>query len=68
MLLRAAEVKYLGHDVTENMRDDRDINRQCRGNFAPGNTLLRQFSMCRVDVKTMLFNTFCTPLYTAHVW
>ena len=64
----ATEVKYLGHYISENLKDDRDINRQCRNIYARGNTLLRKFAMCTADVKAKLFQTFCTPLYTAHLW
>ena len=64
----ANEVKYLGHYISENLKDDRDINRQCRNIYARGNTLLRKFAMCTADVKAKLFQTFCTPLYTAHLW
>jgi hypothetical protein len=63
-----AEVKYLGHFMTDDFRDDMDINRQCRKLYAQGNTLLRKFHMCTADVKVGLFRTFCTPLYTAQIW
>ena len=35
---------------------------------AQANTLLRKFSMCSVAVKTTLFRSYCTPMYTAHLW
>ena len=62
------EVKYLGHFVTDDFRDDKDIYRQCRRLYAQGNTLIRKFHMCTADVKANLFRTYCTPLYTAHLW
>jgi hypothetical protein len=61
-------VKYLGHFMTEDFRDDKDIIRQCRKLYAQGNTLLRKFHMCTDDVKVSLFRTYCTPLYTGHLW
>ena len=30
--------------------------------------MLRKFHMCSVDVKMTLFRSYCTPLYTAHLW
>ena len=63
-----AEVKYLGHYIVDSLRDDKDLNRQCRNIYAGGNTLLRKFAMCTADVKAKLFRTFCTPLYTAPLW
>ncbi len=64
----STEVKYLGHYMTDDFRDDMDINRQCRKLYAQGNMLIRKFHMCTADVKVELFRTFCTPLYTAQIW
>ena len=33
-----------------------------------GNSLIRKFYMCTIDVKITLFQSFCSPLYTAHLW
>ena len=33
-----------------------------------GNSLIRKFYMCSIDVKITLFQSFCSPLYTAHLW
>ena len=59
---------YLGHILCVNMKDDSDIERQCKRIYAQGNTLLRKFGMCSEAVKCTLFQTFCTPMYTAHLW
>ena len=32
------------------------------------NMLLRVFSKCSIDVKIMLFKTFCTNMYCIHFW
>ena len=61
-------VKYLGHSLTSDLKDDDDIARQCRVLYAQGNILLRKFFMCTLDVKLKMFKTYCTPLYTAHLW
>lgn len=62
------EVKYLGHHLTDDLSDDKDIQRQCRMMYAQANMLKRKFGMCSSSVKTTLFKTFCTPIYTAHLW
>ncbi len=54
--------------MTDDFRDDRDINRQCHKLYAQGNTLIRKFHMCTPDVKASLYKTFCTPMYTANLW
>ena len=33
-----------------------------------GNILVRKFHMCSVPVKLMLFNSYCSSLYTPHLW
>ena len=35
--------KYLGHSISNTLRDDKDILRQCRQLYTRGNTLLRKF-------------------------
>ena len=60
--------KYLGHILSGNGSDDQDIGRQRKKIYAQGNSILRKFYMCSVEVKVMLFKTYCTSLYTAHLW
>ncbi len=67
-LLISVEVNYLGHFMTLDFRDDSDINRQCRKLYDQGNTLIRKFHMCTPDVQASLFKTYCTPMYTTHLW
>ena len=50
------------------LSDDLDISRQYRGLCARANMLRRNFFHCSNDVKTLLFKTYCTCLYTAHLW
>ncbi len=59
---------YLGHIITSDRKDNDDISRQCRSIYARGNMLVRNFSKCSVDVKLLLFKTYCTSLYTAQLW
>ena len=33
-----------------------------------GNILFRKFHMCSVPVKQKLFNSYCSSLYTRHLW
>ena len=63
------KVKYLGHIIcNDNMSDDDDMMRQRRQLYAQGNVLSRRFHMCSLEVKNVLFRTFCTPLYTCQLW
>ena len=57
------KVKYLGHIISNDMCDD-DMMRQIRQLYDQGNVLSRRFHMCSLEVKNVLFRTFCTPLYT----
>ena len=36
-------VKYLGHYIQDDLRDDRDMYRQCRKLYGQGNMLARKF-------------------------
>ena len=60
--------KYLGHIISSDSSDELDIGRQRRQLYLRGNTLLRKFHMCNLDTKISLFRTYCTSLYTAHIW
>ena len=62
------EAKYLGHYISDDLSDDKDIQRQCSKLYAQANMLKRRFHMCSSDVKASLFRAYCTPLYTAHLW
>ena len=61
-------VKYLGHIICSDSKDDKDIMRQCRQLYACGNVLLRKCYMCITDVKIKLFSTVCSSMYTAQLW
>ena len=60
--------KYLGHYLCSDLSDDCDIARQRRQLYIQGNILLRKFYMCSIAVKVRLFKSFCSPMYTTHLW
>ena len=60
--------RYLGHIICNSGKDDKDIMRQCQQLYARGNALFRKFHMCSMSVKIQLFNTYCSPMYTAQLW
>ena len=62
------KVKYLGHIICNDISDDDDMMRQRRQLYAQGNVLSRRFHMYSLEVKNVLFRTFCTPLYTCQLW
>ena len=59
---------YLGHIICDDSSDDLDILRQRRKIFAQGNSIMRKFYMCSVDVKLTLFRSYCSSFYTAQLW
>ena len=61
-------VKYLGHVISVDMKDDLDIMRQCRQLYAQGNALARRFHMCSDNVKVTMFRSYCSSLYTSQLW
>ena len=48
------KVKNIGHIICNDMSDD--------------DVLSRRFHMCSLEVKNVLFRTFCSPLYTCQLW
>ena len=62
------EFTYLGHVITDDLRDDSDIMSQNRKLCARGNMLVRQFKSCTIDVKRQLFLTFCSTIYCRALW
>ena len=57
------ETNYLGFTFCSLNKVDRDILRQMRSVYARSNRILRMFSHCSIDVKIVLFHSYCTPLY-----
>jgi hypothetical protein len=59
------EFKYLGHILNNNCTDDNDIKCEIRNMYARTN---RRFSNCSINVKIMLFESFCLCLYDTALW
>jgi len=60
--------KYLGVFISDNLRDDNDINRELRAIYARGNVLIKKFIMCTDDVKVKLFKSYCNSFYSSQLW
>ena len=56
-------IKYLGCIITNDCKDDKDINRLTRSIYARGNVLANRFYMCTHEVKVKLFKAYCSSLY-----
>ena len=56
--------------LCSDLSDDEDMMRQRHHLYAQGNVISRSFHMCSIAVKntSKLFRTFCTPMYTCHLW
>ncbi|XP_061705642.1 uncharacterized protein LOC133516642 [Cydia pomonella] len=67
-LARAKQFKYLGHVVTEDLKDDSDIERERRALAVRCNMLARRFARSSIEVKITLFKAFCQTLYTCNLW
>ncbi|XP_047993894.1 uncharacterized protein LOC125232311 [Leguminivora glycinivorella] len=67
-LKRVYTFKYLGHLVTEDLRDDEDIERERRALAIRANMISRRFSRCTAQVKITLFRAYCTSLYACSLW
>ena len=54
--------------LTENLKDDVDIERERRALSVRGNMLARRFARCSKEVKMTLFRAFCQSFYTGGLW
>ena len=63
-----AEFKYLGHIISNDNADDKDVLREVRLLFTRANILNRRFGLCSVSVKITLFRSFCICFYGMALW
>ena len=59
------EFKYLGHLITNDECDDKDILREVRAMFTRTNILARRFKLCSLLVKIVCSEHF---VYVSMVW
>ena len=52
------EFRYLGHVMTTDCQDDKDIKKQFMRQSAVGNMLVRKFSFAPIEAKTQLFKSY----------
>jgi hypothetical protein len=62
------EFQYLGHIITADCTDNKDIAKQTRRQNAVGNMLIRKFSFASKEVKIQLFKSYCYPIYCNALW
>ena len=61
-------VTCMGHVMTANYRDDKDLKKQFMRQNAVGNMLLRKFLFAPIDAKIQLFKSYCYPIYGCALW
>ena len=62
------ELLHLGHILTYNLSDDRDILLKCKDMIRKANSLLCSFSNLSPIVLTCLFRSVCLSLYGCALW
>lgn len=67
-LNRVSHFKYLGHWVTEDLKDNMDVERERRALSVRCNMLARRFNRCTEHVKVTLFRSYCQTFYTCSLW
>ena len=75
LIVRKPKTKYLGlvmghygHIINEDMSDDADVFRQVKCLYIRGNIISRKFANCSINVKLVVFKTYCSCLYTSQLW
>ena len=58
----------IGHIMTTDCRDDKDIKKHFTSQNAVGNMLVRKFSFAPIEAKIQLFESDCYPIHGCAVW
>ena len=62
------ELHFVIHTSIDTIKYDKDMIRQMRLLYAKNNKSLRIFDHCTIDVKLVLFDSYCTSLYCPYLW
>ena len=62
------EFPYLGHIITNDLKDTADIEHRRRKLCSIGNMITRRFAFCHQDTKFLLFRTYCYNIYGCSLW
>ena len=68
LIVRKPKANYLGLINNEDMSDDADVFRQVKCLYIRGNIISRKFANCSINVKLVVFKTYCSCLYTSQLW
>ena len=68
LIVMKPKAKYMGHIINEDMSDDADVFRQVKCLYIRGNIISRKFANCSINVKLVVFKTYCSCLYTSQLW
>ena len=60
--------RYLGVNLCSNLSDSEDIIMKLRSLYATGNSLIRNFGQCSIDVKRQLFISYCSQFFCSALW
>ncbi|CAH2261582.1 jg19884 [Pararge aegeria aegeria] len=64
ILNRVTEFRYLGRLITEDLNDNKDIERERRALAIRCNMIARKFTRFTREVKLILFRAYCQTFYT----
>ena len=60
--------RYLGHFISYNFKDSKDVELRLNNFYASFNSVLRDFSQVNSDTHMFLFNSYCKPDYGLALW
>ena len=63
-----SSIKYLGVTISSVFSDEFDIKAQVRSIYCIANMLRTRFFKCSVNIKNILFRSFCSPIYGIYLW
>jgi len=63
-----SQLRYLGHIMNNNLKDDDDIKREIKKLLVNANSLVNRFQRCSHNVKLVLFKSFCMCMCDLALW
>ena len=67
-LVYTRDIKYLGVIISDDLKDNLDMNCKLHILYAGANTILSKFAQCSIPVKCVLVESFCLNIYCSYLW
>ena len=67
-IVEVESLKYLGYIITNDLKNDGDVDRSLKKFYIEYNQILRKFHFVEYPMKLILFKQYCMQIYGAEQW